>query len=72
MDILTDKTIKTSDFYSRYNGFAYYYNKLDNKYQMSTSAWLKDSVEYVSYEVNKDSYQSSASHKKTYQPMHQQ
>ena len=59
MDILTDKTIKTSDFYSRYNGFAYYYNKLDNKYQMSTSAWLKDSVEYVYYKEKKgDTYDS--------------
>ena len=28
MDVLTNKTIKTSDYFSRYNGFAYYYNKL--------------------------------------------
>ena len=31
MNVLTNKTIKTSDFFSRYNGFAYYYNKLSEK-----------------------------------------
>lgn len=31
MNVLTNKTIRTSDFFSRYNGFAYYYNKLSEK-----------------------------------------
>ena len=31
MDVLTNRTIKSSDFFSRYNGFAYYYNKLSEK-----------------------------------------
>ena len=26
MDVLTDRTIKSSDYYSRYNGLSYYYN----------------------------------------------
>ena len=30
MDVLTDRTIKSSDYYSRYNGLSYYYNHLDN------------------------------------------
>lgn len=31
MDVLTGKTAKTSDYYSRYNGLFYYYNKIDEK-----------------------------------------
>lgn len=31
MDVLTGQTIKTSDYFSRYNGFSYYYNKLSEK-----------------------------------------
>lgn len=31
MDVLTNKTIKTSNYFSRYNGFSYYYNKLSEK-----------------------------------------
>lgn len=31
MNVLTNKTIKTSSFFSRYSGFAYYYNKLSEK-----------------------------------------
>lgn len=31
MKVLTERTIKSNDFFSRYNGFAYYYNKLSEK-----------------------------------------
>lgn len=31
MDVLTGQTIKTSNYFSRYNGFSYYYNKLSEK-----------------------------------------
>ena len=31
MNVLTNKTIKTSTYFSRYNGFPYYYNKLSEK-----------------------------------------
>lgn len=40
MEILTNKTAKTGQYFSRNNGFYYYYNKLDNKNQLSTKAWL--------------------------------
>jgi nucleoid-associated protein YgaU len=61
MDILTNKTAKTSDYYSRYNGFYYYYNKLDNKNQMSTSRWLSRNNTYQTYIVQKgDTYDSIA------------
>lgn len=59
MDILTNKTAKTSNFYSRYNGFYYYYNKLDKTNQMSTSAWLKENNTYETYKVKDgDTYDS--------------
>ena len=54
MDILTNKTAKTSNYYSRYNGLYTYYNKLDNKNQMSTSKWLKRDLDYSTYVVKKD------------------
>ena len=61
MDILTNKTAKTSDYYSRYNGFYYYYNKIDNKNQMSTSKWLSHNNTYQTYLVQKgDTYDSIA------------
>jgi nucleoid-associated protein YgaU len=61
MDILTNKTAKTSDYYSRYNGFYYYYNKLDNKNQMSTSRWLNRNNTYQTYIVKEgDTYDSIA------------
>lgn len=31
MNVLTGKTTKTSNYFSRYNGFSYYYNKLSEK-----------------------------------------
>ena len=31
MDVLTGRTIKSSNYFSRYNGFSYYYNKLSEK-----------------------------------------
>jgi len=61
MDILTNKTIKTSNYYSRYNGFNYYYNKLDKKNQMQTSKWLSQDNSYQTYKVKEgDSYDSIA------------
>lgn len=88
MKVLSSKTIKTSDFFSRYNGFAYYYNKLSEKmtrvkdsngkdvidpitgqpmfqkegrFNMSTSAWLKDTDNYEAYTVKEgDTYDSIA------------
>ena len=60
MDVLTDRTIKSSDYYSRYNGLSYYYNHLDNKYQLETRHWLKEFTDVsriTSYVVQeKDTY----------------
>lgn len=61
MDILTNKTVKTSNYYSRYNGFDYYYNKLDKRNQMSTSKWLNQNNDFQSYLVKEgDTYDSIA------------
>ena len=61
MDVLTNKTAKTSNYYSRYNGRDYYYNKLDNKNQMSTARWLKQNTDYSTYVVKeKDNYDNIA------------
>ncbi len=88
MEVLSTKTIKTSSYFSRYNGFSYYYNKLsekkvpivdsngiqqldpqtglpayrlEGKYNMSTSSWLKDSDDYEAYTVKEgDTYDSIA------------
>ena len=51
MEILTNKTTKSNTHYSRYNGINYYYNKLDNKCQLQTKAWLKQTDAYTSYTV---------------------
>lgn len=45
MNILTNRAVKTSKYYSRYNGLYYYYNKLDKKYQLETRRWLKEFVD---------------------------
>lgn len=61
MEILTNKTIKSSNYYSRYNGFYYYYNKLDNKNQMGTSKWLNQDNSNQQYVVKPgDTYDSIA------------
>lgn len=41
MEVLSNKTAKTSEYFSRYNGLYYYFNDLDNKYQLQTGSWLK-------------------------------
>lgn len=88
MNVLSTKTIKSSNYFSRYNGFPYYYNKLsenkvyikdakgnividsmtgeptyklEGKYNMATSSWLKDSDEFEAYVVKEnDTYDSIA------------
>lgn len=61
MDILTNKSTKSTKHYSRYNGLKYYYNKLDNKYQLQLKSWLKDSDAYTTYVVKEgDTYDKIA------------
>lgn len=61
MDILTNETKKSSDYFSRYNGLSYYYNKLDKKYQLQLKSWLKDTNNYTTYTAEKgDTWDSIA------------
>ena len=53
MNILTNESTKTSDYFSRYNGVAQYYNKHDKKYQLALKSWLKKDFESVPYVVEK-------------------
>lgn len=54
MEILQDRTAKSSEYYSRYNGTFYYYNTLDNKYQHETTKWLSHDNKVTKYVVKKD------------------
>ena len=61
MEILTNKTAKSTSSYSRYNGFYYYYNERDDKNQMSTSAWLDENNTSNAHTVEKgDTWDSIA------------
>lgn len=61
MDILTNKSTKSSNYFSRYNGRAFYYNKKTKKDQLATSSWLKHTNDYSTYIVKeKDTYDSIA------------
>ena len=64
MNVLSNKTVKTSNYYSRYNGLFYYYNNLDDKYQLETRHWLKEfpsTTQLTTYVVKeKDTYDSIA------------
>ncbi len=53
MDILTNRTVKTSKNYSRYNGLNMYYNKHDGKYQLSLKSWLRPNFNYTKYVVGR-------------------
>ena len=54
MDILTNKTAKTSNYYSRYNGINMFYNKHDMKYQLALKSWLKQDFQYTKYVVQEN------------------
>ena len=61
MDILIDKQYRTYDRLSRYSTFPIYYNTLDEKYESSTTAYLKDDTPYILHEVKDgDSFDSLA------------
>ena len=54
MDILTNKTVKTSNYFSRHNGRNQFYNKLDKKNQLATDKWLSQDNDYQTYVVRQD------------------
>ena len=64
MNVLTNKTAKTGRYFSRYNGLFYYYNHLDEKYQLETRHWLKelpDTTKIKTYVIKeKDTWDSIA------------
>lgn len=51
MDILTDKSYRTTDGLSRYSSFPYYYNKEDGKYESGIPSQLSKSTSYVLHKV---------------------
>ena len=51
MNILTNESTKTSNYFSRYNGIAQYYNKHDKKYQLALKSWLRKNFTSVPYVV---------------------
>ena len=42
MNVLTNRNVKSTQYFSRYNGLNYYYNTNDEKYQLETRQWLKE------------------------------
>lgn len=47
MDILTNKSYKSYDYFSRYENVPYFYNKEDNKYIYGTTFQLNQSTPYI-------------------------
>ena len=64
MNVLTNRAIKSSKYYSRYNGLYYYYNNLDDKYQLETRHWVKEFVDTSKIQTyivkEKDTYDTIA------------
>ena len=54
MSILINKRTKQYDKLSRYEGFPYYYHKLDDKHVYGTTAWLNDETPFTLHIVKKD------------------
>lgn len=51
MNILTDKQLKSYNRISRYSAFPIYYNTVEDKYESSTTAYLKNSTPYVLHKI---------------------
>ena len=51
MDVLTNKQTKTYPYISRYAGFPYYYNTVDDKYIYGVTAQLETNIAYVAHQV---------------------
>jgi len=64
MDVLSNRAIKSSKYFSRYNGLNYFYNNNDGKYQLEMRHWLRndiDETQLTKYLVKeKDTYDSIA------------
>lgn len=51
MDILKDKSYKSSDTLSRFTSFPYYYNSVDGKYEYGIMSQLSKGTSYVLHAV---------------------
>jgi hypothetical protein len=51
MEVLTDKSIKTYDYTSRYAPFPFYFNNEDNKYVYGLTSQLSLNTEYTIHMV---------------------
>lgn len=51
MEVLTDRSIKTYDYTSRYAPFPYYFNTEDNKYVYGLTSQLSLNTEYTIHTV---------------------
>lgn len=47
MEVLKDKAYRRYDYISRYTGFPYYYNAVDNKYIYGTTGQIVKDIPYV-------------------------
>lgn len=56
MDVLTDKSYKSTQKISRYTKFPYYYHRIDDKYVYGTTSYLDDSTPYTTYTLTFDMY----------------
>lgn len=51
MDVLKDKQTKSYPYISRYAGFPFYYNTLDDKYIYGVTGQLDEDIPYVAHKV---------------------
>ncbi len=54
MDILKDKSYKTTDTLSRFTSFPYYYNTIDGKYQYGIMSQLSKDTTYIIHGVSRE------------------
>lgn len=64
MNVLVNRQVKSTPYFSRYNGINYYFNTNDEKYQLATRQWLKpldDTSSVITHVVKKnDTYDNLA------------
>lgn len=51
MDVLSNKSVKSYDYTSRYAPFPYYYHNEDDKYVYGLTSWLVEETEFVLHNV---------------------
>ena len=51
MNVLANKSYRSTSYISRYSNLPYYYHTLDNKYIVGTAKWLKDTTSAITHIV---------------------